>query len=83
MQTLRMRFKYADSDTRLYAFDCEDSLAGGVKSKIKAINSSLQGGTDGGLASFFVSDNGSNLTVIDGATLESTLSEPITIAPNS
>ena len=83
MVDVKMRFKYANADTRLYSFDCQDSLAADVKSKIKAVNTSLQGGTDGGLSTFFVSDSGSNLALIDGATLESIFSDPITIAPNS
>jgi len=83
MVDVKMRFKYLDADTRLYSFDCEDSLAAGVKMKIIAINDSLQGGTDTALANFFVSDNGESLALIDGATLESIFSEPITIAPNS
>lgn len=83
MQNVKMRFKYADSSTRLYDFDCEDSLAADVKLKIKAVNSSLNAGTAGGLSSFFVSDGGENFVIIDGATMESSYSEPLTIAPNS
>lgn len=83
MKTVKAQFKYADDSTRLYSFDCMDSLAAGVKGKIKAINASLTAGTAGGLSSFFVSDAGANFVIIDGATLESVYSEPITIEPNS
>jgi len=83
MRTVKTRFKYDDDSTRLYAFSCEDSLASGVKAKILAINDSLEASTAGGLESFFVSDNGDNLVLIDGATIESVVSTAIIIAPNS
>ena len=81
-QTIKTKFKYADDSTRIYAFDCEDSLVAGVKLKILAINESLIGGTDGGLSSFFVSDAGENFVLIDGATIESSTVVPLIIAPN-
>ena len=83
MKTVKTQFKYADDSTRLYAFNCDDSLAAGVKSKVIAINDSLAASTAGGLESFFVSDAGENFVQISGATLESVYSEPLTIAPNS
>lgn len=83
MKTIKTKFKYDDDTTRIYAFDCQDSLAAGVKPKIKAINSSLAAGTDGGLAEFFVSDAGENFVQISGATMESSTSVPVVIAPNS
>lgn len=81
MKTVKTQFKYADSTTRLYAFDCDDSLAAGVKDKVIAINTSLAGGTDDGLSTFFVSDAGNNFVQISGATIESVYSEPVDIAP--
>jgi len=83
MRTVKTRFKYEDDSTRLYSFDCDDSLAAGVKAKIIAINDSLEASTAGGLESFFVSDNGDNLVLIDGATIESVVSTAVIIAPNS
>lgn len=83
MRTVKTRFLYADSDTRLYSFDCENSLAADVKDNILAINASLKASTDGGLAEFFVSDAGENFVLIDGATIESSTVVPLTIAPNS
>lgn len=83
MKTVKTKFKYNDDTTRIYAFDCADSLAAGVKPKILAINSSLSAGTDDGLAEFFVSDAGENFVQISGATIESSTSVPVAIAPNS
>jgi len=83
MMTLKTRFKYEDDDTRLYAFDVDDSLAATTKLKILAINTSLEADTADGLESFFVSEGGANLVLIDGATLESVVSTPVIIAPNS
>lgn len=83
MKTVKTRFKYDDDSTRLYTFSCEDSLASGVKAKILAINDSLEASTAGGLESFFVSDAGGDLVLIDGATVESVVSTAIIIAPSS
>lgn len=83
MKTVKTKFKYADDSTRVYDFDFEDSLESGIKTKILAINSSLQAGTDGGLSTFFVSDAGQNFVIIDGATITSSSVVPLTIAPNS
>lgn len=83
MKTVKTQFKYVDDTTRLYAFDCEDSLSADVKDKILAINASLAASTDGGLADFFVSDEGEKMVQISGATIESSISTPITIAPNA
>lgn len=83
MKTVKTKFKYADDSTRVYDFDFEDSLESGIKTKILAINSSLQAGTDGGLSTFFVSDAGQNFVIIDGATITSSSVVPLAIAPNS
>lgn len=82
-RTVKTQFKYADNSTRLYNFDVEDSLAAAVKMRIINVNESLQGGTSGGLDSFFVSEGGASMVVISGATIESSVVEPLTIAPNS
>lgn len=83
MKNVKLRFKYDNASTRLYNFDCEDSIVAGVKDKILGVNASLRASIDGGLSEFFVSDAGSNFVIIDGATIESSTSEPLTIAPNS
>lgn len=83
MITVKTQFAYADDSTRLYSFDCENSLAAGVKNRVIDVNDSLSNGTAGGLSSFFVSDDGENLVRISGVTLESAYIEPLTIAPNS
>ena len=68
---LKLTFGYADTDvTRVYAFDVADSITADCKDAIIDINDSLQGGTDGGLSSFFVSDEGDNFTLITAAQLE-------------
>lgn len=83
MRTVKAKFKYADDTTRLYSFDCDDSLASAVKSRIIMINDSLEASEAGGLESFFVSDTGANFVLISGATVESSEVVPLTIAPNS
>ena len=69
MKNVKTKFKYADDSTRIYDFDCDDSLVTGVKDKIIAINASLQAGTAGGLSSFFVSDNGEYFVQISSAVI--------------
>lgn len=56
---LKLTFGFEDTDfTRVYTINgIEDSLKSGIKSKIKAVNTSLAGGTSGGLDSFFRSDD--------------------------
>ena len=56
---LKMTFGYENTDfTRnLTIANVADSLTSGIKNKIKAVNTSLAGGTAGGLDSFFRSDD--------------------------
>ena len=71
-KTLKMTFGYDESElSRQYSFEVADSLASACKDKIKAINTSLAGGTAGGLSSFFLSDNEENFSAITYAALES------------
>ncbi len=65
--TVKLTFKYTDDTTRQYALGCADSLLTGVKNKVKAINTSLAGGTSGGLNSFFVSIGGASFASISAA----------------
>ena len=74
-KTLKTTFGFGAEQefTRGYNFTVADSLASACKDKIKAINTSLEAGTAGGLSTFFVSDDGlSNFTKITYAALEST-----------
>ena len=61
-KNLKMTFGYGEEQdsTRNYNFTVDDSLAADCKAKIIGINESLFGGTDGGLASFFLADNGTD-----------------------
>ena len=61
-QNLKMTFGFGaeQESTRDYKFEVADSLASACKDKIKAINTSLMGGTDDGLAAFFLADNGTD-----------------------
>lgn len=59
---------YEDTDfSRAYTFDCAASVTADVKVKIKAINASLEAGTDDGMSSFFVGDDGQQLASITSA----------------
>ncbi|MBQ7454372.1 MAG: hypothetical protein IJS69_04910 [Selenomonadaceae bacterium] len=57
--SVTMTFGYTNTDfTRKYKFDgLSASDISGAKAKIKAINASIAGGTDGGLSDFFRSDD--------------------------
>lgn len=77
---LRLTFGYEGTNsTRRYTISgVEDSLKSSLKSNIKAVNASLAGGTHGGLATFFRSDDFDategigTLRAITAAQLEST-----------
>lgn len=59
---LKMTFGFGaeQESTRNYNLAIDDSLVTAAKDKILGINASLAGGTDGGLADFFLADNGSD-----------------------
>ena len=61
-QNLKMTFGFgAEQDsTRNYNFSVDDSLVTACKDKILGINESLAASTDGGLADFFLADNGTD-----------------------
>lgn len=71
-KNLKMTFGYHETeDTRGYNFAVADSVtAADAKAAILAVNASLTAGTDGGLSSFFVSDEGDYFTLITDAQLE-------------
>lgn len=65
---------FADDTNRKLKLDnlSESAIAPAtIKPKILAINASLQGGSAGGLSSFFLSDNGANFTGIIAAQTDS------------
>ena len=82
-KTLKMTFGFGEEQdsTRNYTFTVADSLAAACKDKIKGINTSLAGGTAGGLSSFFLADNGTDaFTKITYAELNSTVTEVLDIS---
>lgn len=61
---------YQDGDTRKYKFNAVDSITpNAARTKAKAVNASLSGGTDGGLSQTFISDGGANLTKINSVAI--------------
>ena len=54
-----LTFGYAGTEfTRKYEFDgLTDEQCTALKSKVKALNASIAGGTDGNLSEFFISDD--------------------------
>lgn len=85
---LKLTFGYAGTEfTRNYTItNVADSLTGGIKSKILAVNASLAGGNSDGLNNFFRSDdydadeNIGAFTGITAAQLESTTITTIPLA---
>ena len=61
-QNLKMTFGFGEDQEskRDYRFEVADSLATACKDKILGINASLAASTDGGLADFFLADNGTD-----------------------
>ena len=59
--SVKLTFGYDGSDfARIYSISVADSIAADhttIKSKIKAVNQSLAGGTAGGLDEFFLADD--------------------------
>lgn len=64
---LKMTFAYDDDTTRQYVLNVDIDKATACKSKIRAVNTSLAGGTSGGLDEFFVSADGEYLKKISAA----------------
>lgn len=55
--TMTLGYSNTDFQRKLKFDGVADSLIPAVKTKIKAVNASLAGGTDGGLSNFFVADD--------------------------
>ena len=69
-KSVKVTMLYQDANTRDYSFNASNSITpNAVREKITAINASIAGGTDGGFSQTFVSDEGSNLTKISGASV--------------
>ena len=82
-KNLKMTFGYGEEQevTRNYNFSVDDSLAAACKLKIIGINDSLAASTDGGLADFFLADNGSDqFSKITYAELNNTVTEVLDIS---
>lgn len=82
-KTLKTTFGFGAEQeaTRNYNFTVEDSLAADCKDKILGINASLAASTDGGLADFFLADNGTdNFSKITYAALESSTVQVLDIS---
>lgn len=50
----------------------ENIVANDVRTKVKAVNASLAGGTAGGLSTFLLGDNGEHFTGITAAQIDTT-----------
>lgn len=69
---------YEDTDfTRVYQFECAESLVADVKDNVLAINASLAASTSGGMHTFFLSDDGHNLKAIVDAKITTLEEYPI------
>ena len=73
--SITLTLGYEDSDfTRKMKLDNladENIVANDVRTKAKAVNASLAGGTAGGLSTFFLGDNGEHFTGITAAQIDS------------
>ncbi len=82
MANIQLTFSYEDTEfTRVYDFEVADSLQADAKQKILDINASLKAGTDDGLSTFFVSDNGENFSLISAAKFIITEEEYLDLTP--
>lgn len=64
---VKITMSYTDDTKRNYELAVDEQDMIDVEDNIIAINASLKAGTDGGLSTFFVSNNGSNLSTISEA----------------
>jgi len=68
-----IKVTYEDATSReIELGSCADSIAANVEALAQAVNTSISGGTDGGLSTFIVSDNGSPMVKISEAKVTST-----------
>lgn len=81
--TVRLKFTYADADTRTYDLECDDNNLMDVQSKVNALNASVTAGTDGGFTTFFLSDNGEEFTKISEAQIISVTETVLDLGGNN
>lgn len=83
-RSVRLTFGYQNStQKRNYTFtDFPTSIASEMKDKILAINESLAASTDGGLAEFFVDDNGNYFIKIENAVYTTVTETPLDLGGN-
>lgn len=80
---VKLAYKNTDFTRQLTMSDVADSVLSSVENKIESINTSLAGGTAGGLSTFFVSDdfdsenNVGNFVKISEAKIETIIETPI------
>lgn len=73
VNTVKLKLVYEDATSRTYSFNGVDNQSlVSVKSKVLAINESLEAGTAAAFANTFVSDNGAKCKMIADAQLIST-----------
>ena len=70
--TLTLGFEDTDFTRQIKLDNLADAniVANDVRTKVKAINASLAGGTAGGLSTFFLSDDGDHFTEIIAAQID-------------
>ena len=80
---VQLTFAYENTNfERIYTLEVASTLTReNVKQNILAVNASLQAGTDGGLSTFFTSEEGDNFTLISSAKLIETDEEILDLTP--
>ena len=77
--TLTLGYEDTDETRDLKIDNVSVASLSGVVNKVKAINASLEAGTDGGLSTFFLSEDGDNFNSIVSATATVQETTPINL----